>query len=100
MTSITTDAQGNLWFGTDGGGVSKLSVAKSRESGYDGKTFVNFSTAEGLPHHAVKDAFQTKAGDLWLALSGGGQPLPQGKIPAFYHKGRIDTQLDDVHRRG
>ncbi len=83
VTAITTDAQGNVWFGTDGGGVSKLSVAKSRESGYDGKTFVNFSTAEGLPHYAVKDAFQTKAGELWLALSGGVSRYRNGKFQHF-----------------
>ena len=33
-----TDKTGNLWFGTDGGGVSR----------YNGKSFTNFTTEQGL----------------------------------------------------
>ena len=47
--SITEDKSGNLWFGTDGGGVSK----------YDGKTFTSYTPAQGL----VDDVIQSMATD-------------------------------------
>ena len=37
------DKSGNIWFGTQGGGVSK----------YDGKSFTNFTTAQGLADNFV-----------------------------------------------
>ena len=39
--SILEDSHGNLWFGTDGGGVSK----------YDGETFTHFTEKEGLSNN-------------------------------------------------
>ena len=82
VTSITTDAQGNLWFGTNSG-VSKLSEAKSRESGYDGKSFQNITTAEGLVNNQVTDVLQTKSGDLWFATWGGVSRYRDGKFQNF-----------------
>ena len=41
--SITEDKTGNLWFGTNGGGVSR----------YDGKSFTTFTTAQGLANNNV-----------------------------------------------
>ncbi len=43
VLSITEDKSGNLWFGTNGGGVSR----------YDGKSFTNFTTVHGLPDNSV-----------------------------------------------
>ena len=37
------DSTGNLWFGTDGGGVSK----------FDGKSFTNFTKTNGLAGNSV-----------------------------------------------
>ena len=44
VMSITEDKTGNLWFGTDGGGVSR----------YDGKSFSTFTTAQGLANNVVR----------------------------------------------
>jgi len=56
------DKQGILWFGTQGGGVSK----------YDGKTFTNYSTSEGLSHNTVLCIVEDKSGNLWFGTDGGG----------------------------
>ena len=56
VLSITEDKTGNLWFGTEGGGVSR----------YDGKSFVNFTTAQGLANNNVLSITEDKTGNLWF----------------------------------
>ncbi len=55
------DKTGNLWFGTDGGGVSR----------YDGKSFTNFTTAQGLANNGVLSITEDKTGNLWFGTQGG-----------------------------
>ena len=55
------DKSGNLWFGTQGGGVSK----------YDGKSFTNFTTAQGLANNEVRSITEDKFGNLWFGTGGG-----------------------------
>ena len=57
---ITEDKFGNLWFGTDGG-VSK----------YDGKSFTNFTKAQGLANNGVFSITEDKSGNLWFGTSEG-----------------------------
>ena len=59
--SITEDNTGNLWFGTDGGGVSR----------YDGKSFSTFTTAQGLANNYVRSITKDKTGNLWFGTSEG-----------------------------
>jgi signal transduction histidine kinase/ligand-binding sensor domain-containing protein len=56
-----TDKEGNLWFGTIGGGVSK----------YDGKNFTNYTIAQGLVGNVVISVMEDKAGNLWFGTSSG-----------------------------
>jgi len=63
------DKTGNLWFGTDGGGVSR----------YDGKSFTNFTTAQGLANGAVYGIIEDQTGNLWFATDGGGVSRYDGK---------------------
>ena len=63
------DKKGNLWFGTDGGGVSR----------YDGKSFTNFTTAQGLTNNVVYGITEDKTGNLWFATDGGGVSRYDGK---------------------
>ncbi|MBV6483756.1 MAG: hypothetical protein KFKLKKLM_00210 [Flavobacteriales bacterium] len=60
--SITEDKSGNLWFGTDGGGVNK----------YNGHTFETFTTAQGLANNGVRSITEDKSGNLWFGTNGGG----------------------------
>ena len=63
------DSKGNLWFGTDGGGLSR----------YDGKSFTNFTTAQGLAYNTVRSITQDSKGDLWFGTDGGGVSRYDGK---------------------
>ena len=60
---IYEDKAGNIWFGT-GGGVSR----------YDGKSFRNFTTTDGLTNNDVHAIVQDKTGKFGLA---------QGVISSF-----------------
>ncbi len=62
IRDILQDRAGYLWFGTDGGGVSR----------YDGREFVNFTTADGLAHDRVECMVEDRAGHLWFGTAGEG----------------------------
>ena len=55
------DKNGNLWFGTLGGGVTK----------YDGRSFTHFTQREGLCSDDVWSILQDKRGDLWFGTQRG-----------------------------
>ncbi|MBK9593301.1 MAG: hypothetical protein IPO32_17985 [Crocinitomicaceae bacterium] len=61
VLDIDEDADGNLWFAT-AGGISK----------FDGKTFTNYTTAQGLSHNFATSIMFDHNGDLWIATDGGG----------------------------
>ena len=65
----TQDENGNLWFGTAGGGVSR----------YDGKYFVNYTSAQGLAYNTVNCIAIDKQGNLWFGTGGGGVSKYDGK---------------------
>lgn len=50
------DRRGHLWFGTNGGGVSR----------YDGTGFTNFSTAQGLVGNTIRSIWEDSSGHLWF----------------------------------
>jgi ligand-binding sensor domain-containing protein len=61
--SIYEDKAGNIWLG--GGALSR----------YDGKSFQNFTTKDGLPDNGVRAITEDKTGKLWIATADG---------PCFY----------------
>nr|MDQ3048422.1 SpoIIE family protein phosphatase [Bacteroidota bacterium] len=61
VLSILEDKIGNLWFGTNVGGVSK----------YDGKSFTNYTDKEGLSNNTVLSILEDKSGNLWFGTDGG-----------------------------
>ena len=73
VCSILEDKSGNLWFGTNGGGVSK----------YDGKSFTHFTEKEGLSNNVVCSILEDKSGNLWFGTNGGGVSKYDGK--SFTH---------------
>jgi ligand-binding sensor domain-containing protein len=75
---VCQDKSGNLWFGTYGGGVSRLDR--------DGKTFTNYTTAQGLASNVVRSNIaEDKMGNLWFGTGGGICQLdPAGKVFKIY----------------
>ncbi len=69
ILSSCMDHAGNLWFGTDGGGVSR----------YDGKAFTSFSTNQGLSHNSVLAILEDRHHNMWFGTGGGGVSRYDGK---------------------
>lgn len=70
------DKAGNLWFGTTGDGLFK----------YDGKTFTQFTTSNGLNHNSVNHILEDKDGKIWIGTDAGlvlydGKTFKEIKIP-------------------
>ena len=61
VTCEIEDKNGNLWFGTSGGGVMK----------YNGQTFLNFTEKEGLISNFVYSILEDKNGNLWFGTNRG-----------------------------
>jgi len=72
--SITEDKTGNLWFGTQAGGVSR----------YDGKSFTTFTTAQGLANNTVLSVTEDKRENFWFCTYGGGVSRYDGKSFTTY----------------
>ena len=62
VLSLTGDRDGNLWIGTVGGGVSKLSS----------ELIVSFTQTEGLPNQDVRKVIEDRSGKIYASISDGG----------------------------
>lgn len=61
IVSLAVDAQGVVWAGTWGGGLSR----------YDGKAWAQYTTAEGLPGNHVFMLHIDPRGQLWVGTNNG-----------------------------
>lgn len=55
------DKNGNIWIGTNGGGISK----------YDGKSFTNYDSTNGLLYAEVRVIIEDKDGNFWFGTENG-----------------------------
>ena len=65
---IKEDNLGNMWFGTNGNGLSKLTCPDKAGS----STFTNYTGAQGLSHNTILSILKDKTGALWFGTAGGG----------------------------
>ncbi|MCK5372129.1 MAG: hypothetical protein KAQ62_26390, partial [Cyclobacteriaceae bacterium] len=72
--SILEDNGGNLWFGTDAGGVTR----------YDGKSFTHYTEKEGLSDNSIRSILEDKSGNLWFGTYEGGVSRYDGKSFTHY----------------
>jgi len=68
VISVYEDKDGNLWFGTYGGGLNKLSSAEQNLSG--GK-FISYTIEDGLPSNIIYNIQCDDRGNLWLSTDNG-----------------------------
>jgi len=65
---IKQDSSGAIWFGTTVGAIR-----------FDGKSFSNYTTAQGLAGNNLYSIMQDKAGNIWFGTYGGGASRFDGK---------------------
>jgi ligand-binding sensor domain-containing protein len=61
ITCELQDIVGNLWFSTDGEGVYR----------FDGKSFTNFTTKDGICDNYTSDIIQDKSGNILIGTNSG-----------------------------
>jgi ligand-binding sensor domain-containing protein len=59
--SLLKDSNGNFWFGSLGSGVYY----------YDGTSFQNYTTKDGLVNNRVTNIYEDKKGNIWFGTEGG-----------------------------
>lgn len=64
------DKSGNLWLGTNGGGLTR----------YDGSSSVTFTVAQGLGNNQIRDIAEDSIGNLWFVMGGGGVAKYDGRM--------------------
>ncbi|WP_353549294.1 two-component regulator propeller domain-containing protein [Sediminibacterium sp. KACHI17] len=68
------DRNGHLWFGTNGGGVSR----------FDGKKFTNYTNLHGLASNIVWSILEDRNGNIWFGTDGNGVSKYDGKVFTNY----------------
>lgn len=80
IVGIVEDKDGALWLGTDGFGICK----------YDGKSFISFTTENGLADNAIHEIMLDSNGLLWIGTYWGGLSRFDGeKFTNFTKEGKI-----------
>ncbi|MBA4300954.1 MAG: hypothetical protein C0433_12765 [Cyclobacterium sp.] len=61
VNTAILDSRGHLWFGTNGGGISR----------YDGSDFTNYTTSQGLIDNTVRIIMEDSKGNIWIGTING-----------------------------
>jgi ligand-binding sensor domain-containing protein/signal transduction histidine kinase len=92
VSAILADRQKNLWIGTRGHGICRLSAEK---------VLTHWTTADGLADDTIRRMFEDNEGNLWIGMLGGGLSrwrraalIPYGQ-PEGLPEGFASTVLGD-----
>ncbi len=74
VKTIIEDVEGNLFLGTDGGGLIK----------FTDEDFISYTEADGLNNSIVMSIIESPKGTLWLSTYGSGICKKEGNLHSFY----------------
>lgn len=88
INCLYQDSQGYIWIGS-AEGLTR----------YDGRTFKNYTPAEGLPFNAISDIIEDKTspGTLWIATQGGGLGMFRNEV---FQRFLLDTGYNALNVSG
>ena len=75
---MAEDKWGNIWFGTEHGNMTKRE-AMGGVWRYDGNSFKNFITKDGLGNMSVFSIVEDRAGNIWVGTRNTGLYRYDGK---------------------
>jgi ligand-binding sensor domain-containing protein len=84
VSKILEDQKGNIWFATDGYGITI----------YNGKDFTHFSKKNGLPDNNVADILEDEGGNIWIGSMFGGISRYDGKSFTNFTENGIITGIE------
>ncbi len=71
VISMYEDEQGNLWFGTYGGGLNELPLDQVNKSNSGNVRFIRYSINDGLTSNIIYGILGDDEGNLWLSTDNG-----------------------------
>ena len=71
VISIFKDSSGNLWLGTYGGGLNKLTLEQQNVKNPSEAHFIHYSVKEGLASNIIYGIQTDGSGNLWLSTDNG-----------------------------
>lgn len=86
--SVLEDRKGNFWFASVGSGVYY----------YDGLSFRNFTTKDGLANDRVTHIYEDKTGNIWFGTESGASRYDGKSFRNFKMKeGAFSANTDSIH---
>jgi ligand-binding sensor domain-containing protein len=73
VQAITADQEGNIWFGTKGGGISV----------FDGKKWTSYTSGNGLNSNNILCLTVDKEGVIWIGTDGGVSSFSAGNFTSY-----------------
>lgn len=88
VTQLFEDSKGNIWIGTQYGGIGK----------YNGKTITIYNKENGLPANYIAGFTEDLNGDIWTGMWGGGiSRLRENSIASITREhGLFEVRVTDV----
>lgn len=74
IRAIFQDSKGNYWFGSHSEGISF----------YDGKSFIYFTTNEGLADNQIRSIQEDKNGKIWIGTAKGASVYDKGTFTNYF----------------
>lgn len=91
IKSVHVDRSGNLWVGTNGGGLSEFVNGR----------FINYTLHDGLAGNSIWSIYEDRMGTIWIATTDGGlSRFHDGKLSSYSEKdglpsNRVFSFLED-----
>ena len=89
IRTLYLDAQGVLWIGTAGGGLSRCAR----------RAFATFTTREGLPDNTISQILEDDTGRLWLGSNRGIACVQQARTGGSGRRARLRAVYPQVYGR-